>query len=327
MPTTRNSRIKVAVIGAGFGKEHARIYTSFPDVEVVGIAGRNPEKTMEAAQALGVPGYTDPMALIERPDIDAIDVCTPTPAHARYVNEALKHGKDVFCETPVAYTLKEAEGMAQAAAANDRKLLVALFGRFQSEYRYVRELISAGRLGKVKAVFANRRTAPIWGSWDENFILNLMLHDIDYIYWLLGKPFTVTSQGLENPGGGWNHVTVLLDYAGGGATIEGSGIMPLSFPFSTCLRVVGEAGAFDLNWHWAGSAPASEVRFYPQKGEPESLSIPGYDPYEAECRYFIDCVLGKADPDLLSIASACGSLAIAAAAKVSLEQQGSKISI
>jgi predicted dehydrogenase len=179
----------------------------------------------------------------------------------------------------------------------------------------------------MKAVFANRRTPPVWGSWDENFILNLMLHDIDYVYWLLGKPLTVAGLGAENPGGGWNHVTVSLEYAGACATVEGSGIMPLSFPFSTSLRVVGESGAVDLNWHWAGSAPASEVRFYPQRGQHETCSIPGYDPYEAECRYYIDCVQGKTDPTLLSIDSACGSLAIAAAAKVSLEQHGSRISI
>jgi UDP-N-acetylglucosamine 3-dehydrogenase len=326
MTSSQNACLKVAVIGTGFGKEHARIYTTFPDVEVVGIAGRNPEKTMQAAQELGVPGCTDPMQLIERPDVNAIDICTPTPAHAQYVEAALRHGKDVFCETPVAFTLPEAESMARAAAASQRKLLVALFGRFQCDYRHVHELIAAGRLGQIKAVFANRRTAPVWGSWDENFILNLMLHDIDYVYWLLGKPVSVASLGLAKPGG-WEHVCVSMEYANACATVEGSGIMPPSFPFSTGLRVAGEAGAVDLSWHWAGSAPASEVRFYPQEGQPETLSIPGYDPYEAECRYFIDCVQGKADPGLLSIESACGSLAVAAAAKTSLERQGDRVSL
>jgi UDP-N-acetylglucosamine 3-dehydrogenase len=318
---------RVAVIGTGFGKEHTRIYTAFPDVEVVGIAGRSPEKTLEAAQALGVPACTDPAALIERPDVDAIDVCTPTPAHAEFVIAALQHGKDVFVETPVAYTLQEAEAMARAAQTSGQKLLVALFGRFQPEYRHVRDMISEGRLGAVKAVFASRRTAPVWGAWDENFVFNLMLHDIDYVCWLLGRPRAVVSQGLESPGGGWSHVSVALDYPGACAAVEGSGILPLSFPFSTGLRVVGESGAVDLDWRWAGSAPASTVRFYPQQGQPEDLSIPGYDPYAAECRYFIDCVQGKADPALLSIGSACVSLSTAAAARASLEQQGGRVSL
>jgi len=91
--------------------------------------------------------------------------------------------------------------------------------------------------------------------------------------------------------------------------------------------VVGEEGAIDLNWYWGGNFPISKVKYYPQKGEPEILSIQGYDPYEAECRYFVDCVQGKADPSLLGIQTACGSLNIAQAAMESLEKNGERIGI
>jgi len=297
-------------------------------VEVLGIVGRNEQKTREVARSLGIEACTDPKELIGRPDVDAIDVCYPTSTHAEYVMAALNQGKHVFCETPVAYTLAEAEQMSQTAVSCRKLLLIALFGRFVSDYRYIREYIKAGHLGTPKVVFVNRRTPPIWGDgWNENFIVDLMLHDIDYLHWVFGKPISVTSRGLGNSKEGWNHVYIACEFKDMCAVVEGCGIMPTSFPFSTSLRVVGDEGAIDLNWYWGGDYPISEAKFYPQKGEPEILSIPGYDPYEAECRYFIDCVQGKEDPNLLSIDSACDSLRIALAAKQSLERNGKRIKV
>lgn len=320
--------MRIGILGAGFGKRHGEIFASFPDVEVVGIVGRNEQKTKEVAHALGVSSYTDPNELINNPDVDAIDVCYPTNVHSKYVIAALTHGKHVFCETPIAYTFAEAKQMSQTATSCGKLLLVALFGRFVSDYKYVHDYLEAGHLGKPKVVFANRRTPPIWGNgWNREFILDLMLHDVDYLYWLLGKPLAVTSRALGNPEKGWEHVFIALEYDDISAIIEGCGIMPPSFPFSTSLRVVCEEGAIDLNWHWGGDFPISEVKLYPRNGKPEILSIPGYDPYEAECRYFVDCIQGKADPRILSIEAACNSLNIALAARMSLEQNGERIEV
>jgi len=328
MSNSNKSNIRVGILGTGFGKTHARIFSSFPDVEVSGIVGRNEQKTREVARSLGIEAYTDPKELIERPDVDAIVVCYPTNMHAEYAIAALKQGKHVFCETPVAYSLAEAEQMSQTAKLCGKMLLIALFGRFVSDYRYICEYINAGHLGTPKVVFVNRRTPPIWGNgWDENFIMDLMLHDIDYLHWVFGKPVAVTSRGLGNSREGWNHVLINCEFDSMCAVVEGCGIMPTSFPFSTSLRVVGDEGAIDLNWYWGGAYPVSEAKFYPQTGTPEILSIPGYDPYEAECRYFVNCVQGKDNPLLLSIDSACGSLRIALAAKQSLENNGQRITV
>jgi UDP-N-acetylglucosamine 3-dehydrogenase len=323
-----NNKIRIGVLGTGFGQTHARIFASFPDVEVAGIVGRNAQKTREVARSLGIPGHTDPNVMLQDPQVDAIVVCYPTDLHAKYVIAALQHDKDVFCETPIAYTLEAADQMAQAATTSGRILQVALFGRFVSDYKYVHDFVQAGHLGKPLTVFANRRTPAIWGDgWDGNFILDLMLHDIDFVVQLLGMPVAVTSWGLDNASGGWEHVNIALGFKGLQALIEGSGIMPASFPFSTSLRVVGENGAIDLNWYMGAEMPVSEVQFFPTQGEPEVLSIPGYDPYEAECRYFVDCVQGQADPQLLGIDGARDSLQVALAAKRSLAQQGKSIEI
>ena len=319
--------MRLGIIGTGFGARHAEIYASFPDVEIVGILGRDKQKTEQTARTLGITAYTDITELLMHPDVEAIDVCSPTRAHAEHVLAALEHGKHVFCETPVAYTLAEAEAMSQRAVSTDQLLLVALYARFVSEYKYIHDVITAGNLGKPKALFATRRTPAIWGAWDDNFILNLMLHDIDYLYWTLGTPLAITSRALVESDGQWQHVNLALEYEHCSAMIEGCGIMPPSFPFSTSLRVVCEDGAMDLYWRWGGTAPISEVIRYPSSGEPEILTIPAYDPYEAECRYFVDCILGKADPELLGINSAIDSLRIALAAKKSIRENGKRIAI
>ena len=326
MSNVNNRKLRIGILGTGFGQTHAKIFSSFSGVEVVGIVGRNIQKTKKIAHALDIQGYSDPETLINNPNVDAIVVCYPTELHAKYVLAALDQGKDVFCETPLAFSLEEADRMAQVATENGKQLLVALFGRFVSPYKHIQEMVSSNHLGEIRTVFSNRRTPPIWGgNWDENFILNLMLHDIDYVYWLLGKPSGVTSRGLKNPGGGWNYASINMEYENAMVTIEGCGIMPSSFPFSTSLRVVGSEAAIDLKWYWGGDMPVISMEYYPKEGGPEMLSIADYDPYEAECRYFIDCIQGKTDPILLSIESARDSLDIALAAKESLEQNGERI--
>jgi predicted dehydrogenase len=319
--------MRLGIIGTSFGKRHAEIFQKLPDVEVVGILGKDEQKTKAVARTLDITGFVDIKELLETPEIDAIDVCSPTNLHINHVTAALEHGKHVFCETPVSYKLEEAEKMARLAASTDRLLMVALYSRFVSEYKYIHDTITAGHLGKPNAIFINRRTPAVWGTWDDNFILNLMLHDIDYLYWTLGKPLAVTSRALIDANNHWQHVFIMVEHEHSNALIEGCGIMPPSFPFSTSLRVVCESGAIDLDWRWGGTAPISELTLYPSNGEPELLSIPGYDPYEAECRYFIDSILGKSDPELLGIDSAVGSLSVALAARKSLEENGSRVNL
>ena len=149
-----------------------------------------------------------------------------------------------------------------------------------------------------------------------------MNHDLDLACWLLGSPRAVTAHGLVSPKGGWDQVLAVLDYPQASAVVEGSAHMPLSFPFSTALRVVCEGGALDLNWVWSGDHPVSEIKLYPSQGEPSTLPFVPADPYETECRYFVDCLNGQADPSLMDIQAAGKSLRVSLAVQQSLQQNG-----
>jgi UDP-N-acetylglucosamine 3-dehydrogenase len=318
--------MRIGILGTGFmGKMHGNIFRSFPEITLKGVVGRDASKAVEVANSLETVAYTTPYDLINSNEVDVIDVCYPTAIHAEYVVAALNKGKHVFCETPLAYNIEEAEQMLEAANSNGRILMVALYDRFQSQYKYICEYVKSGKLGRPKAVFANRRSQPYWSG--KDMIVNLMIHDLDFLYWLLGKPNAVIGLGTKTADGINESINVLLEYDSISVAIEGNTIMPKSFPFSTNLRVVCEKGAIELNWHWGLNGPVNDVTLYPDEGDPEKLFIPDYDPYQAECGYFIDCVNGKADPELSGIETASNSLKIAVAARQSFIENGKKIAV
>ncbi len=157
--------INVGMIGYAFmGKAHSAAYRDvlryFPDLDLhpvmKAICGRNEKAVSEAAQQFGWESYeTDAMALIQRPDIDVIDVSSPGWAHKDQVIAAATAGKHIICEKPIANTLEEARAMAKAV----KEAGVASFVMFN--YRRVpavalaRQMIEAGEIGEIYHIRAH----------------------------------------------------------------------------------------------------------------------------------------------------------------------------
>ena len=318
--------MNIGILGTGFmAKIHAQIYKSLADVKIVGMAGRDGLRAEEAAQNYGAKAYENPSGLFKEASIDVIDVCLPTAIHAEYAIEALKSGKHVFCETPLTYEIEDAEKMLEASKQTEKKLMVALYDRFQSQYMFIHEFIKSGKIGKLKAIFANRRSQSYFAS--KDIVLNLMIHDIDYICWLLGMPESVYCRGISSDKGIDEHASAILEYADMSVSVEGSVILPKSFPFSTSLRVVCENGALDLDWHMEESGPVNNLVLYTGEGRGEKLDIMDYDPYSAECMHFIKCVKGEADSSVFDIKSALDSIKVAVSVRESFRKGGMKIRI
>jgi UDP-N-acetylglucosamine 3-dehydrogenase len=312
--------MKIGILGTGFGKYHAQCYKSIPEVDIAGIAGRNREKTEQTAKELEVKAFFDMTELITHPEVDLIDVCLPTTVHEEYVIKALHSGKHVFCETPISYSLKEAENIFKAAKIHKRNVFVGLFNRFISEYKHAQQHMNSHTSGPIRSIFCNRRTPPIWGNLTENIILDFMIHDIDYVYWLLGHPLRVSAKGVECKQGGWESVFINLTYADKVAVIEGCAIMPLSAPFQTGLRIICQKAAMDIEWCMKGDIPESKITFYPEQGTPQPVSIQGHDPYRAECVHVLQCFKSGTPSPVIDIEHAYQSLKVALAAKESLDR-------
>jgi UDP-N-acetylglucosamine 3-dehydrogenase len=321
--------MRIGILGAGWtGSVHARVYSQMTDVEIAGIVGRREPKVKERADSLGVPGLTDPWKLLDDDTVDAIDVCYPTYIHRDYVVAALQRRKHVFCETPIALSLEEVDAMIAAVRSSGKVALVASVMRFVDAYVYVHDAVKSGELGRPLVAYAYR-AGPRWpGRSSADFgelVIEPMIHDFDYLNWLLGKPAAVSATGHFGPTGEVDHAFVSLEYDGMCGQVEGSHLVPASYPFSTSLRVLCEEGALETSYRFIGDSPGNVTNRYPKVGSPEALDIPNQDPYLAECRYFVDCVSGKADPALLHVETARDGLQAALAAKESLQRGGERV--
>ena len=166
-PETRT--LGVGMVGYAFmGRAHSHAWrnvSAFFDLPVrprlAAIAGRSKERTEAAAASLGWAAVeTDWRDLIHRDDVQIVDICTPGDSHAEIAIAALQAGKHVLCEKPLANTVAEAEAMADAAAAAHARGVRAMVGftyRRVPAVTFMRDLIAAGKVGRVQQVRAAYR--------------------------------------------------------------------------------------------------------------------------------------------------------------------------
>ena len=128
--------------------------------------------------------------MLKNPEIEAISVCVPTTHHYNVVMAAIEHGKDVLVEKPIAFTLKEAEGMIQAAKDNGVKLSTGHVERFNPAVKKAKELIEMDVIGDVVSASA-RRVGPFPPRIkDVGVAIDLAIHDLDVMYYLFDEEVT-----------------------------------------------------------------------------------------------------------------------------------------
>lgn len=313
--------LKVGILGTGFGHTHAKFWSSLADVEVLGIFGRNHKKLQNIHKELGIPIYTDITALIAHPQIDLIDVVLPTALHKKYVIQVLQANKHVFCETPLTYTLQDAQEIQQVAHKMQKEVFVGLFMLFSPEFRYVLDQSPSTSFGALHAVWLSRRTPRIWGDMTP-MILNLMIHDFDYLYALLGEPTTITARQVFVPEVKGEHIYVNLHYESCEAVIEGSCMLPKSYPFSLTLQALGTHEAIEIHYPVNGNFETCHVVHYPQEGEKYEPQIEYANEYRQELVYVRDFLNGKNTTRINQIEIAIKSLKMALMAKQSYEKGG-----
>jgi len=247
-----------------------------------------------------------------------------------YVVAALQRGQHVFCETPIALNLDDANAMIEAARGCDRIFGVALLMRFVADNAYLRDVVTSGELGEPLAVFTSRLSAPYLSGEQPTKqayaepVIELGHFDFDYLNWLLGMPSAVSGIGVRGPTGAVEHAFISLEFKRARALTEVSAIMPRSFPFTTSVRVVCAGGALETTFRLV-DGPENTLTRYPTDGQPEVLDIPRHDPYVQECRHFVQCVRGEADPSLLSPEAARDALSVALTAQESLARGGQRL--
>jgi predicted dehydrogenase len=206
-------QLRVGMIGYGMmGLVHSRAYRALPlhaDTEIVpvlqAICGRDENRVRHAAEKMGWASYeTDWRRLIERDDIDLIDIGTPNNVHAEIAIAAAKAGKHILCEKPLAMNLEEAHQVLKEAQKAGIIHMVSFNYRYTPALQYAKQLIVSGRLGNirhVRAVFlqdlAIDPMAPLEWRFDKQLsgsgaLGDLMSHSFDLARFLVGEVDRVT---------------------------------------------------------------------------------------------------------------------------------------
>ncbi len=207
-------KFKVGIIGAGaISKAHIKEYMAWPDVEVAAAADILPERAEKAKAEFGLKyAFGDYREMLKMDELDAVSVCTPPFAHMGPAIDALKAGKHVLCEKPMAMNAAEAAKMVAAAKKYGRKLAVCCSrNRFSVQARAAKAFVEEGELGDIyyaRTTFLRRRGRPGLDMMkDQPWFLDkskagggalndMAQYHLDFTLWLLGYPKPVSVSGF-----------------------------------------------------------------------------------------------------------------------------------
>ncbi len=282
--------VKMLLVGAGLmGKTHLEAAKCLDSVEYVGVVDINAEAGNGLATEFDLKTFVDLAAAIAELKPDAADICTPTPHHLPLTRICASAGVHVLCEKPIALTLEDAAEM-KGLEADGIRIMVAQVIRFWGEYRLAREIVREKRYGEIQAVDCRRLSPPPdWNTWmlkrefSGGAVLDMQIHDMDFVLQMLGKPQAVQAWGAERDGA-FNSVHSRLIYPSGiPVRIEASMIMPPSYPFRMYFNIELDGAVLEMDfWRPKGR----RLMIYPQDGEAFSPEPEERDAYADEIDYF-----------------------------------------
>ncbi len=304
---------KVAIVGCGFmGRMHANVYGLLDNAQLVAFVDRKPEKREKYSVDFNAPAYTTLHELFENhPDLDAVDICLPTFEHKDAAIAVALAKKHIFCEKPMAMNVDEAEEMISVCEKEGVRLMIGHCIRFWPEYALLKKMVDEGTLGKLLSINLTRYGEfPSWSTdnWlaDESKsgggVLDMHIHDTDYIHYLLGEPKSVHSWGTVDHRGP-SQVFTTMEYPDGAvAHLEGGWNLPNHTPFKMAFRAIFERGAAIMDGgpmtvYEDGKQPA--IPEFPKMEAAGGGNISDLGGYYHELKYFVDR-LESGDPFQIS---------------------------
>jgi predicted dehydrogenase len=322
--------INLGIAGMGYiGRIHLKAAREVPGAQVLAVATQEAAELRDTFPGLQVyPTYQE-LFLDDR--LHAVIICLPTHLHEVATVEAAERGLHILCEKAMALDATSAHRMLEAARVHGRILMVAHILRFWPQYARIQEMIEAGDVGSVRSVTAWRLGKyPPWSDWFRDpaksggCLLDLQIHDVDFIHWILGRPQGVYTVGIQAPTKSWDHVHTTLRYPQAQACIEASYMMPESMPFTTGIRVLGSEGALEYTFRVGANIQEREqashiFRWYKSDGTVIDLTAPDADMFTAQLRYFVSCVADRRPPHLCLPEETCQVMRVMTASRQSAE--------
>lgn len=297
------AQIRIGLIGAGgIGRHLAWQLRPLSEAQLVGVYDVNAELSAQAATELETEPFLSLDALLQTPDIEAVIIATPPHTHFEIGMQALQHGKHVFCEKPLALTVEHCDALLEAARETGRVLMAGQVLRLFPLFWQSKQWLQTGVIGEPVAVHLQRRGYELnlfqegWRADPQQsggMLLEMNVHELDYLRWLLGEFEVVAAQGGQPyPEPKFiQHWSALLEFENSvTGCVEASIIDHLGGYF---VRIVGTEGTLE---HTGFSGA---IR-YKRRGEPEVSLTPeeigAPEPYLWELRSFIRAILYNETP-------------------------------
>ena len=330
--------VRVGVVGFGFmGRTHFKCYRDNADASVVAICDADESRlkgtegtagnidTGEGAVDLeGVELYTDFDKMLAEANLDAVSITLPTYMHRDFTIKALEAGVNVLCEKPMSTDIGQCEEMIAAAEAAGRKLQIGHCIRFWPEYAHTAAIVGTGEYGAVLAASFRRLSAqPKW-SWNNwllkesnsgGALVDLHIHDCDYIQYLFGMPNAVRSHAVKGPFSEFDHISTAYLYNNNSViTAEGGWIMAEGFGFEMSFYIVLEKATIVFD-----SSRQPTFKVCPADGEPFSPQVQDGDGYYHEIDHFLKTIQGKAVSGVITTTDSLNSVKLVLAEKLSAQ--------
>ncbi len=191
------NKLKLGVIGTGrIGKVHiATLVQSVGQAEVVAVADIDLKSAKETSGKFGITSvFSDYMDVINHPDVEAIVICSPTDTHAKYIIDAARAGKHIFCEKPVDLSLEVIKGALDEAKKAGIKLMVGFNRRFDPNFSKIKKLVTEGKIGEPHILkITSRDPAPPpakYSATSGGMFMDMTIHDFDMARYITGSEVT-----------------------------------------------------------------------------------------------------------------------------------------
>lgn len=332
--------VNVGVAGIGFmGATHIKSYLKIPGARlgaicdaarlpvdgdlshIVGNIGDGKSLRLDMTQVKAYAKFED---LLADPAIDLVDLCVPTPQHRPLALAALAAGKHVICEKPMARTPAHCREIVDAAAKSKGFFMPAMVMRFWPEWAWLKKAIDDQAHGKVLAArFRRVSTPPGWskasyfkGEDSGGALLDLHIHDTDFVQFCFGRPRAVFSSGGTRYSGAADHVVTIYKVAGDiPVTAEASWFMTEGYGFKMEFTVNFEKATADYDL----ARGAEALKLYEEGQKPRVITCAGEDGYVLELQHMIESIQQGKPPGIVTAADGLSAVEICAAEAESIK--------
>lgn len=339
--------INVGIVGLGFmAVTHMKAYREVEGIRIGAlcnpsgrhldgdfsdVAGNLGDDDPVKLDMSGIKAYRELDALLADPEIQMIDICTPTAFHAPFAIAALEAGKHVLCEKPMARTSEEARRMIAAAKEAEVYLMPAMCLRFWPEWQLVKDAIEDGRYGRVEAArFRRVGEPPAWGqkffldgAKSGGALLDLHIHDVDFVNHCFGRPSSVHSTGYAKVSGAYDYVMSQFRFDSGvTVSAEGGWHMTPGFGFNMAYTVNFERATLDYDL----SRGEDALKVFEVDREPMTLKPEGPDGFVGEIGHLLAAIQTGDAPTRVSAEDGLTALEICEAEERSI-RSGAVVSL